>query len=399
MQHMTVNTKDNIIASNLLFLIPGDELNRIAQETNVNHYIKVLDGQSVFYLLLYALVECQRNSLRTMQDIFNSASFKFLFNLPAGKTIRYNSISERLSVINPEFFKQAYELIFSVFSEYYSEQEIEQRLLIRVDSTMVAEAANKLKEGIEVGPKPTKTNAVSRKQIKYTFAFDGLLPCTGEVFTHKSYTSESVAVPQVIFSYMEKKHAAVFIFDRGMESRQVMDKLTGNETPFVTRIKSNSRYKVQKVIEKGDGRKIGILEMDSDMEVSLPYKKSFCENNYRLILARNPKTGSVYYFLTNIFDLKADRIVEYYKKRWDIEVFFRFLKQELNLSHITSTSPNGMQVMLYMTMMSSILVLIYKRLNQVGYKTAVRRIALELNEYIIKLIVRYCGGDPGLVFR
>ena len=398
MQHMTVNTKNNISACNLFSLIPGDELNRIAQETNVNHYIKVLDGESVFYLLLYALIECQRNSLRTMQDIFNSASFKFLFNLPAGKTIKYNSISERLSVINPEFFKQAYEWIFSVFSEYYSEQEMEQRLLVRVDSTFVAEAANKLIEGMEGGPRSTKTNA-SRKKIKYTFAFDGILPSAGKVFTHKTYISESIAVPELIYSYTEKNHGAIFVFDRGMESRQVMDQFTGSETHFVTRIKSNSRYKVQRIIEKGDGKEIGTLEMDSDMEVRLPYKKSFCENNYRLIIARNPKTGSVYYFLTNIFDLEAELIVEYYKKRWDIEVFFRFLKQELNLSHITSTSPNGMQVMLYMTMMTSILVLIYKRLNQVGYKTAVRRIALELNEYIIKLIVRYCGGDPSLVFR
>lgn len=396
---MTASTKNNISVCNLLSLIPADQLNRIAQETNVNHYIKVLDGESVFYLLLYALVECQRNSLRTMQDIFNSASFKFLFNLPVRKTIRYNSISERLSVINPEFFKQAYELIFTVFSEYFSEQEMEDRLLIRVDSTMVAEAANKLKEGIEGGLRPTKANANFRKQIKYTFAFDGCLPCQGEVFTHKTYTSESIAVPEVIYSYTEKNKGAIFVFDRGMESRQVMDKLTGSETPFVTRIKSNSRYTVTRIIEKGGGRRIGILEMDSDMEVRLPHRKSFWENNYRLIIARNPQTGSVYYFLTNIFDMEAEKIIEYYKKRWDIEVFFRFLKQELNLSHITSTSSNGMQVMLYMTMMTSILVLVYKRLNQVGYKTAVRRIALELNEYIIKLIVMYCGGDPSLVFR
>ncbi|MGE5394762.1 MAG: DUF4372 domain-containing protein [Candidatus Saccharibacteria bacterium] len=78
---MTANTKNNISASNLLCLIPGHELNRIAEETNVNHSIKALDGESVFCLLLYALVECQRNSLHTMQDIFNCASFKFLFNL------------------------------------------------------------------------------------------------------------------------------------------------------------------------------------------------------------------------------------------------------------------------------------------------------------------------------
>ncbi len=58
-----------------------------------------------------------------------------------------------------------------------------------------------------------------------------------------------------------------------------------------------------------------------------------------------------------------------------------------------------MMIMMYMTMIASMLVLTYKRINNVGYKTAVRRISFELNEFIIKMIVRQCGGDPNLVFR
>lgn len=394
---MIVNSKNNVSACHLLSLIPGDQLNRIAQQTHVNHYIKVLDGESVFYLLLFALVECQRNSLRTMQDIFNSAAFKFLFNLPSGKTVRYNSISERLSVINVEFFRQAYDMVFAIFSEHYSEQEMEEKKLVRVDSTMVAEAANKLKQGLLGGRKPTKSSSTARKQIKYTFAFNGMLPCAGEVFTHMSCISESLTVPEVIYKCTEKN--AVFIFDRGMESRQVYEKMTEDEMPFVTRIKSNTKYRVVRQMEKPAQAKMDTPETVSDMEIQLPRKRGFWDKHYRLIIVRNPSTGSAFYFLTNIFSLSAQKIAELYKKRWDIEVFFRFLKQELNLSHITSTSENGMHVMLYMTMITSMLVLIYKRLNQTGYKTAVRRIAIELNEYMITLIVRYCGGDPSLVFR
>ncbi|HEY6914296.1 MAG: IS4 family transposase [Methylococcaceae bacterium] len=394
---MIINAKNNISACDLLSLIPAEEINRIAQKTNVNHCIKVLDGESVLYLLLYALVECQRNSLRTMQDIFNSAAFKFLFNLPAGKTVKYNSISERLSVIDPEFFKQAYELIFDIFTEHYSEQEIEDRHLVRVDSTMVAEAANKLKKGMKIGSKTTK------KQIKYTLAFDGNFPCMGEIFSDRVNLSENTTIPEVIYKYAQKNKSAVFVFDRGVDKREVFQTLSQNETHFLTRIKADSRYKYKVVeeLEKGTARKTGKLELESDLKVQIgiPEKKAFYDNHYRLIIANNPQTGVVYHFLTNIFDLTAQEIMLLYKKRWDIEVFFRFLKQELNLSHITSTSENGMQVILYMTMITSMLVLIYKRLNQVGYKTAVRRIAIELNEYIITLIVRYCGGDPSLVFR
>jgi len=385
----------NISIVHLLSLLPNQELNRIAKKTKVNRYTKVLDGESIFYLLLYSLVECQRNSLRTMEDIFNSSAFKFLFNLQRDKTVKYNSISERLSVINPEFFKQAYELIFKLFSKYYNQEEIEKHRLIRVDSTMVAEAANKLKKGMNIGSKTTK------KQIKYTVAFDGIFPCMAEIFTDRKNLSEDTTIPMVIYRYAEKSKSSVFVFDRGVQKREVYQNLSKNETPFVTRIKANVRYKVVVEIEKGTNRKIGILELDSDLKVQIgiPDKRTFYDEHYRMIAATNPETKVTYYFFTNILDLSAEEILQFYKKRWDIEVFFRFLKQELNFSHITSTSENGMQVMLYMTMITSMLVLIYKRMNQIGYKTAVRRIAFELNELIIKLVVKHCGGDPSLVFR
>lgn len=390
-----VKQKSKISVINLLSLLPDDELNRIARQTNVNYYVKVLDGKSIFCLLLYSLIECQRNSLRTMEDIFNSSAFKFLFNLPGEKTVKYNSISERLSIINLEFFRQSYDLIFSIFNQYYSHEEIEKNQLVRVDSTMVAEAANKLKKGMTIGSK------TSKKQVKYTVAFDGTYPCMTEIFTDRSNLSECTTIPQVIYKYAEKSKSAVFVFDRGVDKREVFQTLSKNNTLFVTRFKSEGRFRIVEELESGTSRMLGTLELVSDsiVQIGIPDKRTYFQDHYRMITAINPETEVTYQFFTNIFNLDAEEILQYYKKRWDIEVFFRFLKQELNFSHITSTSENGMQVMLYMTMITSMLVLLYKRINKVGYKTAVRRISMELNELIIKLVVKQCGGDPSLVFR
>lgn len=380
----------------LLALIPDKDIGQIAKRTNVNYYTKILDGKSLLCLILYSLIECQRNSLRTMEDIFNSASFKFLFNLDPSRRVRYNSISERLSMINIEFFRKSYELIHKQFSSYFSEEEIENLHLVRVDSTMVAEAANKLQKGMNIGKKKD-----GKKQIKYTIAYDGKYPCMSELFTDKGYLSEDLAIPKVIYTYAEKNKNCVFVFDRGVSKRQVFCNLNQHSSFFVTRLKDNFRYRVINQIEDGGKRSIGSLELISDRTIQLgtPNSKQFLEDHFRLIIAINPKTRITYSFLTNLFETKVEEILSFYKKRWDIEVFFRFLKQELNLAHITSTSENGMMVMMYMTMIASMLVLTYKRLNNVGYKTAVRRVAFELNEFIIKMIVRECGGDPSLVFR
>jgi len=380
----------------LLSLIPDEDIRKIAKRTKVDYYAKILDGKSLLCLILYSLIESQRNSLRTMEDIFNSSAFKFLFNLDSTKKVKYNSISERLSVININFFKKTYELIYSQFSKYYTEKEIENLHLIRVDSTMVAEAANKLKKGMNIGRKKD-----GKKQIKYTIAYDGKYPCMSELFTEKNYLSEDLAIPKIVYQYAEKNTNSVFLFDRGVSKRQVYCNLNQQSMFFVTRLKDQFRYKVINQTEDGQNRPVGTLELISDQVIQLgvPNSNKFLEDQFRLIISINPKNKITYYFLTNLFDLKVEEILAYYKKRWDIEVFFRFLKQELNFSHITSTSENGMMVIMYMTMIASMLVLTYKRINKIGYKTAVRRISFELNEFIIKLIVKECGGDPSLVFR
>lgn len=54
---------------------------------------------------------------------------------------------------------------------------------------------------------------------------------------------------------------------------------------------------------------------------------------------------------------------------------------------------NGIQIILYMTMILAMLILIYKKHNQLGYKTAKRRFKMELDNYITALIIEACGGD------
>ncbi len=112
---------------------------------------------------------------------------------------------------------------------------------------------------------------------------------------------------------------------------------------------------------------------------------------------REPQTE--YWFVTNNLNLSAQQVSEYYHRRWDIEVFFRFIKQELNFSHLISLNKNGIEVMLYMTMITSMLLLIYKKHNNIGYKTAKRRFMMEMRKIIISEIVRRCGGDPCIVFN
>ena len=100
-------------------------------------------------------------------------------------------------------------------------------------------------------------------------------------------------------------------------------------------------------------------------------------------------------FITNIETLTAADITELYKRRWDIEVFFKFIKQLLNFKHLISRNENGIKVILYVTMIAAILLTAYKKLNHLsGFKIPKLKFSNELESELVKELIRLCGGNP-----
>ena len=93
--------------------IPDVELSLLAKETHVDYCCKVLNGKLMFYLLLYGMLKIDRMSQRGLADAFSSPMFRMIFNTSIKKEISHSSISERLSVIELDFFRRAYDIIYN----------------------------------------------------------------------------------------------------------------------------------------------------------------------------------------------------------------------------------------------------------------------------------------------
>ena len=118
---------------------------------------------------------------------------------------------------------------------------------------------------------------------------------------------------------------------------------------------------------------------------------------FRLITAILKSDGQKILFLSNLpeNEFTSEQIVDIYKSRWDIERFFRFIKQNLNFKHYFSRQWNGIQVMIYIILIASILLLAYIKLNELkGYKIPKMSFCNQLQNEIINQIIIYCGGDP-----
>lgn len=404
---MSIFKGHKITVNHLIGYIPEGLLTHLSETTQIDHYTKVLHGKKMFYLLMYGILAHEKLSQRSLEDTFNDPIFKVLFHLDEQESVRRSSISERLSKIDPAFFKQAYECIYEQFAELYAPNEREKYHLIRVDSTMVSETVGKLVEGMD--------NKSGKKAVKYSIAFDGLLPCQSEVFTSPQYGSEDMALPQVVMNHVKKQahHQNIYVLDRGLQSTRSMDTFTQKEITFVCRAKENRKYvELASLILADQELDLGDTTLLKDAKVQLYtgqakkskkqtsyYQQALVDQEFRMIIIENKSDHKQYVFLTNDFKRPAREIAEAYRRRWDIEIFFRFLKQELNVSHLISLNKNGIQVMLYMTLIVAMMVLIYKKANGLSYKTAKRRFAIEVRNLAIAMIVVRCGGNPDRMFK
>ncbi|GGH35203.1 transposase [Mangrovimonas yunxiaonensis] len=204
------------------------------------------------------------------------------------------------------------------------------------------------------------------------------MPCGSEVFTEPKYSSEDIALPKAILNHVKQEthHQNIYVIDRGLQSARTMKSFSSNTISFIVRAKENRKYvELESLIDGNQDLNLGELALIKDSKVYLytgkainnkkgnvHYKEELVETPFRLIITKTKtEEAKEFWFITNEFNLSAKEIAEAYRKRWDIEVFFRFIKQELNVSHLVSLNKNGIEVMLYMTLIVAMLILIYKK--------------------------------------
>jgi len=307
------------------------------------------------------------------------------------ETISFSSISERLSVIEPAYFEKLYHKCIETYSAILTPAKTE---LIRFDSTIVALSGKLLNVGYHI----QGGSAAHLKQLKFTVGYSNL-PVAIHFFTEQTYSSENEALKEGVLSYDKGNTSIIRIFDRGITARKTYDEFIETGLPFISRLSAKSkrdlvRYnKLPEMVVQTP-----TLHIYSDSWVYL-YKAGGVRADHpvRCIEALIKTTGETILFVTNIESelLSAADVTIFYKCRWEIEVFFKFIKQELNFSHLINRSENGIKVMLYCTMIAAILLLAYKEINGLkGYKIMKQKFVNDLEKSLMKDIVIMCGGDP-----
>jgi putative transposase len=131
--------------------------------------------------------------------------------------------------------------------------------------------------------------------------------------------------------------------DLGYTDYDRYGQLTAQKIFFVTRQKGNARYRV--LARRPVNAALGLV---SDETLVLTGAKAReCPKPLRRIVYQDPATTKVYVFLTNHFRLAAKTIADIYKERWQIEIFFRWIKQNLKIKAFIGNSENAVMSQIY----------------------------------------------------
>lgn len=361
----------------IIGLVPDTLLDRLSFTNKVDYSVKKLQGKILFKLFLYALLTSRTISLRILEAIYNSDRFKHLFTLPK-KSIKHSGLGFRISTIDYHYFENIFSHLVSshhVDSIFFADKRIATR---KIDSTIVTLSSKLLKVGLDDNP--------GKKTLKFGVEINHGVPVNIILFKGQKYLSEDNALPELIMNKRQKKALNIALFDRGVQRKQNFVDFHTQGIFFISRL---STQKVNAVKELPLSEKeTPTLTLASDQIVTFASNEGMnlqtALTAFRVVRATSKETGKDIAFLTNILTLSASEITELYRSRWEIETFFRFIKQELNFRHLLSRSENGIKVVMYLTMIAAILLTIYKKLNNiVGWAVAKIKFLDELESWIM----------------
>lgn len=184
---------------------------------------------------------------------------------------------------------------------------------------------------------------------------------------------------------------SIVVVDRGYTDYSWYNALNHKGIFFVSRLKSNARYRV---IERRKVHQEQGITSDQMIEFIGFYAKRDFPGKLRRIGYRDPETGKHYVFITNHMKLSAKTIADIYKSRWQIELFFKCIKQNLKIKSFVGTSRNAVLTQIWIALCTYLMISFLKFQN--GLTKSVQQImrSLQINLFDKRDLIPLLRGDP-----
>ena len=326
----------NTILNQMLKMFSRHEFQKAVSQTGTEYHARGFSSWNHFVAMLFGQLAGIDN-LRGIQAGLATQS-KYLYHLGV-KPVHRSTLAYANEHRSHELFKKIFEFMLSKCQPIAPKHKFRfKNPLCSLDATVID-----LCLSLYDWAKFRTTKGAVKLHVKLNHA--GYLPTFMAMTEGKVH--ESTVAPSVPL-----ESGDVVVFDRGYNDFAWFKTLVDKGVFFVTRLKKKARYKV---IERRPTNHKDIYS-DHIIEFTGFYARKDCPYRLRRIRSKDPKTGKIIVILTNHLDWSAKTIALIYKDRWQIELFFKTIKQLLKVKSFVGTSRNALLSQLWVALIAYLLL-------------------------------------------
>jgi hypothetical protein len=365
----------NTVFAQLLKYIPRHEFESLANQHHTGRRFRTASRWSQFVAMTLA----QLSGRTSLRDIVANLSVQAHRLYHLGSTVLSRSNLSRINEHKP------YALYEALFERLFTRcQAMAPRHGFRFKNKLYSLDASTIDLCLSVFPWANFRTTKGAIKLHVGLDHDGYLP---EFVTLTDGKTTDIQAGRVLAF----PTGSIVVYDRGYTDYEWYNQLTQKGIFFVTRLKRNAQYRIIK--RQKVARHQGLCS-DQIIEFTGIAARKHCPIPLRRIGYRDPQTGKHYVFLTNHFALSAKTIADIYKQRWQIELFFKWIKQNLKIKTFIGTSKNAVMTQIWIALCVYLLLAFIK--FQSTLDKSMRQILqlLQINLFEKRDLYTLLRGDP-----
>lgn len=287
-----------------------------------------------------------RESLRDIEACLRAQQSK-LYHLGIRSTVARNTLAHANTVRDWRIYADFAQSLISIARPLYANEPFG----VDLQNTVYALDTTTIDLSLSVFP------WAPFQQSKAAIRLHTLLDLRGNIPTF-IHISDGKLHEVNILDQLVPEPGAFYIMDRGFHDFTRLYRLHQAGSFFVTRAKSNTRF--QRRYSHRIDRSTGLI-CDQTIVLTGVYSPQDYQAPLRRIRFKEPTTAKTLVFLTNNFGLPALTIAELYRCRWQVELFFKWIKQHLRIKAFFCTSENAVKTQIWIAVATYVLIAIIKK--------------------------------------
>ena len=338
-----------LVFSQVVDHLPLHSFRQCVKRYRGNHKVKEFTCLDQFLCMAFAQLT-YRESLRDIEACLRAQSNK-LYHMGIRSQVARNTLANANRVRDWRIYADLAHSLIPVARKLYLNEDFG----LELDQTVYALDATTIDLCLSLFP------WAEFKQTKSAIKLHTLLDLRGSIPTFIHITEGKVHEVNILDELLPEA-GAIYVMDRGYLDFYRLHDLTEASAYFVIRAKSN--LACRRLYSASAERDSGLL---CDQTIVLTGQRSarFYPDKLRRIKVRDLETGKIIVLLSNNFKLSAATIAQLYRCRWQIELFFKWVKQNLRIKAFYGTSENAVKTQIWIAVTVYLLVAIMKKRLQI----------------------------------